>query len=117
MKKIMVLMLFAVGAIFAQFSAGVRIGPPPPLRESRMQPRNPGPGYSWIVGYWYPVGGRYRWHNGYWTRPAYQGSRWVEPRHDGERYFDGYWDGDRGHVVHDRHSGRDHDYRHDRNHQ
>lgn len=117
--KLITLLLVTVGAVLAQLSVGVRIGAPPPVRVLRVQPPSPGPGYSWITGYWYPVGGRYRWHDGYWTRPAYEGARWVEPHHDGERFFEGYWDGDRGHVAHDHHSdrGHDRDYKHDRDHQ
>jgi hypothetical protein len=107
--KLMVLTLLAAGALFGQISLGVRIGPPPPARVIRVQPRSPGVGYSWINGYWYPVNNRYRWHGGYWTRPVYAGARWVEPHHDGTRYFEGYWDGDRGRVAHDHRWDRDHD--------
>ena len=94
-------MLLAAGAVFAQFSVGVRIGAPPPVRVVRVQPRSPGADYSWVGGYWYPVGNRYKWHDGYWTRPVFSGARWVQPRHDGERFYEGYWDGDRGRVAHD----------------
>ena len=99
--KLLALMLLAMGAVFAQLSIGVRIGAPPPMRIMRHQPRSPGPDYLWIGGYWYPNGNHYRWHEGYWTRPAYEGARWVEPRHDGQRYFAGYWEGGRGRVDHD----------------
>jgi hypothetical protein len=108
-NKLMMLMVLAGGTLFAQFSVGVRIGAPPPMREVRVQPRSPGDGYVWVGGYWYPVGGHYRWHDGYWTQPAYTGARWVEPRHDGQQYFNGYWDGDHGQVGHDHHSDRNHD--------
>jgi hypothetical protein len=115
--KAIVLMFLAAGTVFAQVSIGVRIGAPPPPRVMIVQPRSPGPGYSWLAGYWYPVGGRYKWHEGYWTRPAYTGSHWVEPHHDGERYFEGYWDGDHGRVNHDHKwdRGREHnrDFNHD----
>ncbi len=114
----MALMLLASGAVFAQLSVGVRIGAPPPVRVIRVQPRNPGPGYSWVAGYWYPVGHRYKWHEGYWTRPAYSGARWVAPRHDGQMYYNGYWEGERGQIAHDhkwdRDHGRNRDYNHDR---
>ena len=99
--KLLVLMLLATGAVFAQLSIGVRIGPPPRARVVRVQPRSPGAGYSWVGGYWYPVGHRYTWHEGYWTRPAYAGAHWVEPRHDGTLFYEGYWDGERGRVAHD----------------
>jgi hypothetical protein len=99
--KLLALTLFAAGAAFAQFSIGVRIGAPPQPRIVRVQPRSPGQGYTWIAGYWYPVGNRYRWHDGYWTRPAYESARWVEPRYEGGQYYVGYWDGDHGQIGHD----------------
>jgi len=117
-NKMAVMLLLTAGAVFAQVSLGVRIGAPPAVRV-QIQPRSPGDGYSWITGYWYPVGNHYKWHDGYWTRPAYSGARWVEPRHDGERYYDGYWDGERGHVAHDHrtdHDRRQRDFNHDQDH-
>ena len=97
MKKLLVLMLLAVGTMFAvDLSLGIRIGPPPRPRVIRVRPVSPGPNLVWVDGYWYPVGGHYRWHNGYYTRPHYEGAHWVAPRHDGERYYAGYWDGSRG---------------------
>jgi len=113
--KLGVLMLLAAGAVFAQVSIGVRIGPPPAPRALRVQPRSPGTDYSWIAGYWYPVGNHYKWHDGYWTRPAYTGAHWVEPHHDGERFHDGYWDGDRGQVSHDHRWDRGGDHNRDFN--
>lgn len=114
--KLLVLMLLATGAVFAQLSIGVRIGPPPRSRVVVVQPRSPGEGYSWIGGYWYPVGQHYKWHQGYWTRPAYVGAHWVEPHHDGTLFYEGYWDGDRGRVVHDHGSDRDHERDFNRDH-
>ena len=99
--KVLVLMLLAAGAVFAQVSVGIRIGAPPPDRVMRAQPRSPGAGYVWVAGYQYPVGNRYQWHQGYWTRPAYEGATWVAPHHDGQQYFNGYWSGNRGQVNHD----------------
>lgn len=113
--KLLVLTFLAAGAAFAQLSIGIRIGAPPPVRVQRIQPRSPGADYTWIAGYWYPVGNHYKWHDGYWTRPAYNGARWVEPRHDGERFHEGYWDGDHGQIQHnhtwdrDRNHSRDYD--------
>jgi len=92
--KSLALMLLTAGAVFAQVSIGIRIGAPPPPRVIRVEPRSPGPEYLWVAGYWYPVSNRYRWHEGYWTRPPFGGARWVGPRYEGERYFEGYWDGD-----------------------
>jgi hypothetical protein len=113
--KLIGLMLLAAGAVFAQVSIGVRIGAPPPVRVLRVQPRSPGGEYSWVGGYWYPVGNHYKWHDGYWTRPAFNGARWVEPRHDGQQFFAGYWDGDRGRVDHDHRWDRGRDRNRDYN--
>jgi WXXGXW repeat (2 copies) len=105
-KRLLALLLLGGGCVFSQVSIGIRIGPPPPPRVVRVLPRRPGPEFVWIEGYWYPAGNRYKWHNGYWTRPPYQRARWIGPRHDGERFFEGYWEGDGGR--------RDHDHRWDR---
>jgi hypothetical protein len=114
-NKLLAIILLAGGSLFAQVSIGIRIGPPPPARVE-VRPALPGPGFTWVAGYYYPVGGKYRWHAGYWSRPPYEGAVWVGPRHDGERFFDGHWEGPKGRVEHDHHSDRDHDrdYRHDR---
>jgi hypothetical protein len=113
---LLALVLLAAGSSFAQLSIGVRIGPPPPPRVIRVQPRAPGPGYFWVDGYWYPVGGRYRWHNGYWTRPPYASARWIGPRYEGEHFFEGYWEGDRGRLAHDHRWDHDHNRDFDRDH-
>ncbi len=118
-KKLLILALLAGGSVFGQgFSIGIHIGAPPQPRIVRVRPRSPGPGYTYVEGYWYPVNGRYTWHNGYWSRPPYQGAVWISPHHDGEQYFNGYWQGE-GHdrVEHDhgwdRQKGRDyHEDRH-----
>jgi hypothetical protein len=116
--KLTVLMLLAAGAVFAQLSVGIHIGAPPPMRVVRVRPRSPGAGYVWIGGYWYPQGNRYKWHEGYYSRPAYSGATWVEPRHDGHDYYPGYWDGERGHVSHDHgwDKNRDHNRDYNRDH-
>ena len=118
-NKLIVLALLAAGVAFGQVFVGVRIGAPPPVRVVRVQPRSPGVGYNWIGGYWYPVSGHYRWHAGYWTRPAYAGAHWVAPRHDGTMFYEGYWDGDHGRVAHDHRSdrARGRDYGHDHDHE
>src|SRR5262245_39228490 len=93
-------LLSCAGTVQAQVSIGITIGPPPPVRVVRVPPPPRDPGFVWIEGYWYPVGNHYKWHDGYWTRPPYEGARWVPPRHDGERFFNGYWDGDHGRFEH-----------------
>ena len=115
-KKLFAMALLAAGSMFAQMSVGVRIGAPPPPRVIRVRPMSPGPGYHWVEGYQYPVGNHYRWHDGYWTRPPYEGATWVMPRHDGERYYNGRWEGSRGQIEHDHRMmdrGRNRDYRRD----
>ncbi|HWE51742.1 MAG TPA: YXWGXW repeat-containing protein [Bryobacteraceae bacterium] len=118
MKKLFAIVLLAGGSLFGQISLGIRIGPPPRPRIERVRPRSPGPGYVWVDGYWYPDGGHYRWHQGYYSRPPYEGAVWIAPRHDGQQFYNGYWEGP-GHerVEHDHHSDRDrnrdwHDDRH-----
>jgi hypothetical protein len=119
-KSLLATALLACGMAFgADFSVGIRIGPPPPPRVVHHRPPEPGPGYFWVDGYWYPEGGRYHWHEGYWTRPPYEGATWVAPRYEGGEFFEGRWHGDRGDFRHDHqwdHS-RERDYhRDDRDH-
>jgi hypothetical protein len=64
------MLLAGVSLFGAQISVGIRIGQPPPPRVVRVLPPRPSPEFVWIEGYWYPVGKRYRWHEGYWTRPT-----------------------------------------------
>jgi len=109
-STLLISMLLTGGAAFAgQVSLGIRIGAPPPPRVVRVLPRQPGPDYMWIDGYWYPDAGHYRWHAGYWTRPPYAGARWIGPHHDGQQFFGGYWQGDRGRIDHDHRWDRDRD--------
>ena len=113
-NKLLALAVLAAGSLFGQISLGIRIGPPPAPRVY-VRPAAPGPGYVFLEGYWYPVNGHYRWHNGYWTRPPYEGAAWIGPHHDGERFFEGHWDGPHGVVAHDHRWDRDHnrDFGHD----
>jgi hypothetical protein len=111
MKKLLAALILTAGIGFGQFSVGVHIGEPPRPRVIRIRPMSPGPGYSWVDGYWYPVGRRYTWHEGYWTRPPYEGSQWSAPRYEGGMYYQGYWNGDHGQVGHDHQSDRDREHR------
>jgi hypothetical protein len=113
--KLLALTLLAAGAVFAQVSVGIRIGPPPPDRVM-VQPHSPGAGYVWVPGYQYPVNGHYKWHDGYYSRPAFSGATWVAPHHDGQSYYAGYWNGDNRQVAHDHKWDKDHknrDYNHE----
>lgn len=107
MKKLLAVAALAAGTMFGQVSFGIRIGPPPAPRVLRVHPRQPGPGYMWIDGYWFADGGHYRWHDGYWTRPPYAGAVWVAPRYEGDQFYGGYWNGDRGRFDHDHRWDRD----------
>jgi hypothetical protein len=89
----------------AQVSFGIHIGEPPAPRAYRVPPR-PGADYVWIEGYQYPVGKGYKWHDGYWSRPPYQGAYWTSPYHSGGQYFAGRWEGSRGAVNHNHRSDR-----------
>jgi len=71
-------LLFVASPAHAQISFGIQIGPPPRPRVYRVAPR-PGPEFVWVEGYWYPQWRSYKWENGYWTRPPYEGAYWVEP--------------------------------------
>ncbi|MCU1335320.1 MAG: hypothetical protein JWO19_901 [Bryobacterales bacterium] len=99
--KLLVLLALASASAFAEtrFSIGVNIGggypgyypgryyvaappPPPPVYYA---PPSPGPGFAWVSGYYYPVGRRYEWRPGYWSRRGYREDRW-EDRHE-RRYY------------------------------
>jgi hypothetical protein len=115
LKTFLCLLTLAAASAFGQISIGIQIGPPPPPRVVRVLPPRPGPEFAWVEGYWYPVGNHYKWHAGYWTRPAYPAARWVVPHYEGGRYFAGYWDGEHGRREHDHKWDRDHGRRdHDR---
>jgi hypothetical protein len=108
--KLLAMALLAAGTTFAaDFYVGVRIGPPPAPRIVRYRPPPPGPGCAWVDGYWYATRHRYRWHDGYWTRPPYVGSVWYAPRYEGGLFYEGYWRDGRGEFRHDHHRDRDHD--------
>ena len=71
-NKLLPLMLLAGGSLFASthFSVGVGIGIPeyyaPPAAVA-VQPPCPGPGYTWVDGYYQPNGA---WIAGYWAPPV-----------------------------------------------
>ena len=105
-------LLFLATPARAQVSFGFSIGTPPPAPRAYRVAPYPGPGYEWIEGYWYVANGRWAWHDGYWSRPPYEGAYWVSPYWQGGRYFEGYWSTPRnGDVRHDHRWDRDHDRR------
>ena len=99
-KSLLALALLAGSSAFGatHFSIGIGVGPsygyyapPPPPPVVAYYPPSPGVGYTWVPGYYSPVGARYVWRAGYWTRPPYRGAVWVVPRYEGRRYFNGHW--------------------------
>lgn len=109
-KKLLMATLFTGASLFAEthFSIGVGIGTggfsngyyaaaPPVVAYA---PPCPGPGYSWVDGYWSGVGAYRSWHGGYWAPP-------VRDRFygGGQRYFRNDFDRDR--------RDRDRDFRRD----
>ena len=94
------LLLASASAASAQVSVGIHVGPPPAPHAYRVPPQ-PGPGYVWVEGYQYPQGSHYKWHDGYWTRPPYEGAYWAAPYHYGGQYYSGRWQG--GHNVSHKH--------------
>jgi len=99
--SISALLLACAAAAHAQTSLDIHLGAPPPAPRAYRVPPQPGPDYVWVEGYWYPVNGQYRWHNGYWTRPPYQDAYWVAPYYARGEYYTGHWEGLRGDVHHD----------------
>ena len=67
MKKTIAVMMLLAGGMFAapRISVGIRIGAPAPVAVVR--PACPGPGYTWVDGYYAPNGGFVA---GYWRAPA-----------------------------------------------
>jgi hypothetical protein len=118
LKALVLAALFVVPAATAnaQVSFGITIGNPPPPRAYRVPPR-PGPDYVWVEGYQYPQNGKYRWHDGYWTRPPFQGAYWVEPYYYRGQYYAGRWEDGRRSMNHDHRwdGNKDRDWHHDSN--
>jgi hypothetical protein len=104
MKKGMAVMMLLAGGLFAapRVSVGFGFGAPAPVTVAR--PACPGPGYSWVDGYYAPTGA---WVAGYWTPPA---TVRVAPGYERGRVIDhasdrGHFDGrehfnDRDHADH-----------------
>lgn len=117
--KLMAAALIAGGTMFAQtrLSVGVGVGVggydqgyyPPPAYADQYAPPCPGPGYTWVDGYWAPQGGRNVWISGFWRAPVVA-PRYVAPRYVAPRYdysFRGHERFDRGRYF-DRGRSDDH---------
>src|SRR5579871_6259819 len=107
-KRLLPLMLLAGGSLFAapRVSVGIGIGapayypPPPPVVNSR--PPCPGPGYTWVDGYWANGG----WIAGYWAPPY---NPYVAPGYYGHDRDDYRWRDRDGDHDRDDHRWRDRD--------
>lgn len=107
MKKTMAVMMLLAGGLFAapRVTVGIGFGVPAPVAVVR--PVCPGPGYSWVNGYYAPNG---VFVAGYWAAPAvrvapvYEHARVVEPRYaahfDRDRFDHNRFEHNR--VDHDR---------------
>jgi hypothetical protein len=111
MKRALLLFLLAGSTMFAgtRFYFGVGVGAPVAPPVAVYAPPCPGPGYTWVPGYWYWSGPHRYWHNGWWRPPAYRG--WgFGFRYDAPRNFYRHHDRD------DHWRGRGHGWGHDRDH-
>jgi hypothetical protein len=120
--RLLAVALIAGGTMFAQSRLSIGIGAygmgayPPPA-YTQYQPPCPGPGYTWVDGYWAPREGSNAWIAGFWRAPAVAvAPRYIEPRYHNEfrgndRDHDSFaWNhGGEGHD--NRGNGRSRDYR------
>ena len=60
--------------------------PPPPPVVAYMAPA-PGPGYSWVEGYWGYNGPRRFWTPGYWAPPVMRGGYYYRGYAPAPRYY------------------------------
>jgi len=76
MKKTMALLILFAGGLFAapRVTVGIGFGAPAPVVVA--QPPCPGPGYTWVDGYYAPSG---VWVAGYWAPPVAVNVRHVAP--------------------------------------
>jgi hypothetical protein len=102
----------------AQVSIYIGSAPPPIRYEERGA--MPGPGYTWIEGYWAPNGHRYSWVQGRWERPPYEGAYWSHPHYDhyreGWQLHEGHWDHEDHENGHGQNHGHEQDHHGDEHH-
>lgn len=93
--------LVALGLLAAPLAAGAQqvavavqaqgmVGPtmaPPAIIPENPSPA-PGPGHTWVPGFWTWNGSQYAWNAGHWERPPQAAQTWEAPRweRDGGRY-------------------------------
>jgi hypothetical protein len=80
MKKAMAVMMILAGSLCAapRVTVGIGLGAPAPVA---VVPACPGPGYTWVDGYYAPNG---VWMAGYWAPPTVV----VGPRFERSRVID-----------------------------
>jgi hypothetical protein len=89
-SKLLALGLLAGSTMFAgtHVFVGVGVGgfgyAPPPPAVVAYAPPCPGPGYTWVAGFWNYSGGVRVWRPGYWAAPRYRVER-PAFRHYGRR--------------------------------
>jgi hypothetical protein len=84
MKKAIAVMMLLAGGMFAapRITVGVGFGVPAPV--AMVRPVCPGPGYTWVDGYY---GLNRVWVNGYWAPPVVQR---LAPRVEQARVYRGH---------------------------
>lgn len=103
-SRLLAVALIAGGTMFAEtrLSIGVNIGgygpgAYPPPAYAQYQPPCPGPGYTWVDGYWAPQGRGTAWIGGFWRAPIVtMAPRYVEPHYDNAYRGNDRDDHDRG---------------------
>ena len=112
--KLLVVMLLAGSSLFAEthFSIGIGVGgygyaAPPVVAYA---PPCPGPGYSWVDGYWYGPAPRRIWRSGYWAAPRYSSRYRVERRYEG---YGAYGNGYNGNRYRNSYNGNRYDDRYE----
>ena len=85
-SKLLAIALVAGGSMFAapRLSIGISVGG----HAQSYVPPCPGPGYTWVDGYWSPQSGRNVWTAGFWRAPQVRvAPRFVQPPRDYDRAF------------------------------
>jgi hypothetical protein len=86
-------LVFTAG--IAQAQVVVRIGPPPPVRETIPPPPHEHPEWAWHNGYHRWDGNRYVWVPGTYENPPHAHAKWVaghwDHHHDGYVWVEGHW--------------------------
>ncbi len=79
-SKLLVLGLLAGSSLFAGTRVIVGIGGYAPAPVVAYAAPCPGPGYTWVAGFWGYNGPTRFWHAGYWAAPRFVRPSRVEPR-------------------------------------